>query len=210
MTKKNSFLFLLTFFGVLLTFAQKGSINGIIIDNDSNETVPFATIVLLNSNSLETVTGAISSDNGTFNIENIKYGTFNLQISFIGYQTVTIENIILNKSTQNTDVGRVLLKPQIESLNEMTINAKKRTATTKIDRKTYSVSDFETAKGGNAADVLNKLPSISVDPSGHVSVWDEYCAGKGSWHHRTDQCNSHQKTSVCYRQIITLLDHCFG
>ena len=170
MTKKISLIFILFFFGVRATFAQNGAINGIIIDSDSNETVPFTTIVLLNNSSSETVTGAISSDDGTFNIENIKYGSFNLQVSFIGYQTVTIENIILNESSPNTNIGNVLLKPQVESLNEMTINAKKRTATTKIDRKTYSVSDFETAKGGNAADVLNKLPSISVDPSGHVSV----------------------------------------
>jgi iron complex outermembrane receptor protein len=170
MIKKNALIFILFFFGTLLTFAQKGAIKGIIIDIDSNESVPFATIALLNGSSLETITGAISSDNGTFNIENLKYGTFNLEVSFIGYQTVTIENIILSKSAPNKDVGNILLKPQVESLNEMTINAKKRTATTKIDRKIYSISDFETAKGGNAADVLNKLPSISVDPSGRVSV----------------------------------------
>ena len=170
MTKKITLLFILSFFGVIVTFAQKGNIKGIILDPDSNETVPFATVVLLNSNSLETVTGAISSDDGTFSIENIAYGIFDLKISFIGYQTVTIENVILNKATPSKNVGQVLLKPQVESLDEMTISAKKKTATTKIDRKTYSVSDFETAKGGNAADVLNKLPSVSVDPSGHVSV----------------------------------------
>lgn len=170
MNKKSSLFCILFFFGVLITFAQKGTINGLIIDKDSNETVPFATVVLLNGNSSKTVTGAISSDDGTFNINNVKYGTYNLQVSFMGYKTVTIDNIKLNKTTPNANIGNVLLIPQAEALNEMTINAKKKTATTKIDRKTYSVGDFETAKGGNAADVLNKLPSITVDPSGHVSV----------------------------------------
>ncbi|NQU52742.1 MAG: TonB-dependent receptor [Bacteroidetes bacterium] len=41
---------------------------------------------------------------------------------------------------------------------------------TKIDRKVYSANDFETAQGGTAVDVLNKLPSVSVNPDGEVSV----------------------------------------
>jgi outer membrane receptor protein involved in Fe transport len=41
---------------------------------------------------------------------------------------------------------------------------------TKIDRRTYNASEFETAKGGTAVDLLNKLPSVSVGPDGAVSV----------------------------------------
>jgi outer membrane receptor for ferrienterochelin and colicin len=44
------------------------------------------------------------------------------------------------------------------------------TTSRKIDRQTYKASDFETAKGGTAVDVLNKLPSVSVSPEGSVSV----------------------------------------
>src|SRR5690606_18973631 len=44
------------------------------------------------------------------------------------------------------------------------------TVSRKIDRQTYRAGDFETAQGGTAVDVLNKLPSVSVDPDGTVSV----------------------------------------
>ncbi|TXG36741.1 TonB-dependent receptor [Seonamhaeicola maritimus] len=169
MNNKFSVLLLLFLF-TALAFAQKGSIQGTIVDSDSNDAIPFATIVVLKSNTTETVSGAISSDNGQFNVENMAYGSYTVQISFIGYQTNTIENIILTNSSPNANLGTVALKPQLESLDAVTVKAQTKTSTTKIDRKVYNASDFATAKGGNAADVLNKLPSITVDPSGNVSV----------------------------------------
>ncbi|OEK07764.1 hypothetical protein A8C32_14830 [Flavivirga aquatica] len=168
MNTKFSLLTLLFLFTTVV-FAQNGSISGTIFDNDSNEAVPFATIAVIDSSS-QTVKGAISTDEGKFNINNINYGTYSLQISFIGYQTITLNNITLSKTSPEVNMKTVMLKPQSESLNEVTIKAIKKTASTKIDRKTYSTTDFETAKGGNAADVLNKLPSVTVDPNGNVSV----------------------------------------
>ncbi|APY10588.1 hypothetical protein BWZ22_04755 [Seonamhaeicola sp. S2-3] len=167
---KNTISFLLLFILFsAFTFAQKGNIKGLIIDNNSKDPIPFATVVILNNNS-DTVSGAISSDDGTFNVSNIKFGTYSVQISFIGYETTTISNVTISKTSNEANIGSILLKPQLESLDAVTIKSQTKTATTKIDRKVYNASDFATAKGGNAADVLNKLPSITVDPSGDVSV----------------------------------------
>lgn len=168
MKNKISFFYILLLF-TTISFAQKGSIKGLIIDSDSNESIPFATIVIQKTYS-ETVSGAISSDNGSFSLNNIPFGTYNVQVSFMGYKTKTVKNITLTKTTPVANVGSVLLDPQLESLDAVTVKSQVKTATTKIDRKVYNASDFATAKGGNAADILNKLPSISVDPTGNVSV----------------------------------------
>ncbi|MEP1490486.1 MAG: TonB-dependent receptor [Algibacter sp.] len=170
MTTKLLVLMVFTFLGIVNTFAQKGSISGVVIDNDSKETVPFATVAILDSESSETITGTISADNGTFNIENLGFGNYSLQVSFIGYQTITLKNITLTKVIPDVVFGNIMLQPQLESLNTVTVKAQTKTVSSKIDRKVYSASDFATAKGGNAADVLNKLPSISVDPNGDISV----------------------------------------
>ena len=170
MTKKLLVLMVFTFLGIANSFAQKGSISGVVVDNDSKETVPFATVVILDSESSKTITGAISVDNGTFNIDNLAYGNYNVQVSFIGYQTITIKNLTLTKVAPNVIVENIKLQPQLESLNAITVKAQTKTVSSKIDRKVYSASDFATAKGGNAADVLNKLPSISEDPNGDISV----------------------------------------
>ncbi|WP_372937220.1 TonB-dependent receptor domain-containing protein [Seonamhaeicola sp.] len=168
MKKAILFVLLSTLFSAF-TFAQKGTIKGLIIDNESKAPIPFATVVILNNDS-NTVSGAISSDDGTFSVNNIKSGTYSVQISFIGYETTTISNITISKTHNEVNIGSILLKPQLESLDAVTIKSQTKTATTKIDRKVYNASDFATAKGGNAADVLNKLPSITVDPNGDVSV----------------------------------------
>ncbi|TYA69968.1 TonB-dependent receptor [Seonamhaeicola marinus] len=152
-----------------ITFAQRGSITGKIVDSATNDAIPFATVVILND-SEETVSGAISSEDGSFAIGNLKFGAYSVKVSFIGYQTVTEANVIVSKTASNVNVGSILIQPQLESLDAVTVKAQTKTATTKIDRKVYNASDFETAKGGNAADVLNKLPSITVDPTGNVSV----------------------------------------
>lgn len=169
MTKNFVSFFIISLIGLGFAFAQKGDISGSIIDEDSNEPVPFATVAVLDESS-QIVKGVISSDDGTFEIENIKLGTYRIQVSFIGYQTITLNDVVLTKTAPDANVGVVVLKPQLESLNEVTVKAVKKTSTTGIDRKTYSTGDFETAKGGNATDVLNRLPSVSVDPSGNVSV----------------------------------------
>ncbi|MCK4748243.1 MAG: TonB-dependent receptor plug domain-containing protein, partial [Bacteroidales bacterium] len=58
----------------------------------------------------------------------------------------------------------------IHALDEVEVRAMAKTVRTSIDRKTYRTDDFETARGGTAVDVLNKLPSVSVSPDGIVSV----------------------------------------
>ncbi len=170
MTKKLLTLFVFALFGIVNTFAQKGSISGVVKDKDSNETVPFATVAILDAESSKTITGAISADNGAFKIKNLGFGNYNVEISFIGYQTITVKNITLTKVAPDFLIGNIMLKPQLESLNTVTVKAKTKTVSSKIDRKVYNASDFATAKGGNAADVLNKLPSISLDTDGGISV----------------------------------------
>lgn len=169
MKHKFSVIFFLLFTSAI--FAQKGSIKGIVLDSETNAAIPFATVVVLdNAVDSSLVYGAISSENGHFEVTNLPYGHYNMQISFIGFQTIKIDDLTVSKENPLVQVGTILIKPQLESLDAVTVKAQTKTASTKIDRKVYIASDFETAKGGNAADVLNKLPSITVDPNGNVSV----------------------------------------
>lgn len=48
--------------------------------------------------------------------------------------------------------------------------AASRTSVNKADRRTYNVADFETARGGTAADILSKLPSVNVDGEQEITV----------------------------------------
>lgn len=80
-----------------ITYAQTGTIAGIITDKEfNNEPLPFATIAIEGTNN-----GTTSDLDGLFNLENLPVGNYNLIISFVGYESVEINDVevISNKVT---------------------------------------------------------------------------------------------------------------
>lgn len=152
-----------------LSFGQRGSISGEIVDQGINEFIPYANVSLFNSDFTKTVAGSVSDDQGQFELSKIPYGNYRLVVSFIGYESDTISTIQINES--NTDIKlQVSMAPSIVNLSEVEIQGTASSVVTKLDRRTYNANEFETAKGGTAVDLLNKLPSVSVGPDGAVSV----------------------------------------
>ena len=169
MNKKSITLIVFALVFVSAAFAQKGSINGVISDKGSGEKIPFASVAVLKNNQA-TSYGAISDDEGAFKLDNLAWGDYSVVVSFIGYATDTIDNITISKENASVNLGVIELAVSSVALEGVEVTAMQQTVSTKIDRKTYSVSDFETAKGGTAVDVLDKLPAVSVNGEGTVSV----------------------------------------
>jgi len=98
----KTFLKLFLFFFTALTFAQQnGSIVGKLTDTDyNNEPLPFANVFIKG-----TTIGVTSDMDGLYAIENVKPGTYTVVFSYVGYETVEIENVTVtaNKVT-NVDV----------------------------------------------------------------------------------------------------------
>mgnify|MGYP006077977707 CR=1 FL=1 len=170
MIKKKILMFIVLLATVNIINAQKdGVIKGTLTDEETSETIPFATISLL-KNDVLTSKGIASDFDGNFIIEDLENGSYSIKISFIGYKTNTIKGLIISKEESLIDLGTIQIPQESEALDEVEVKGATRTVVSRIDRKTYKVSEFETAKGGTASDVLNKLPSVSVNPNGQVSV----------------------------------------
>jgi hypothetical protein len=159
---------LMTFFTVLM-YGQKGNITGVVIDKTTRERIPFANIAVYDTNA-GLVTGSASNDNGKFKVSGLKPGQYRLIVSFIGYSVDTLRSITINDNKPHVHLGHIYLTPAHVEIKSVDVRAARRATVKKIDRQVYQVKDFETATGGTAVDVLNKLPSISVDPDGTVSV----------------------------------------
>ena len=165
---KRSLLTLSIFIlGMNVLSAQSGTIKGKIIDKESNESVPFATVLL---KSADKTVGTSTSEKGKFDFEKLTPGNYTIIVSYIGFNATTIERVEIKDENDNVNIGKVYLSVNTEALSEVAITGVNKTQVSKIDRKTYSAKDFETAKGGSAADVLGKLPSVNVGPDGNVSV----------------------------------------
>ncbi|MFO7924859.1 MAG: TonB-dependent receptor [Bacteroidales bacterium] len=168
--RKPAIIFILAFLLSPAIFPQQGNIEGIVSDKVTEERIPFATISIYAAGANEPVTGDVSDREGNFNIGDLQYGSYRLVISFIGYKSKEISKVSVNQESPSVNLGMVTLNQVTTDLEEVEVTAMARTSSSRIDRTTYRASDFETARGGTASDVLNRLPSVSVDPDGIVSV----------------------------------------
>jgi len=156
--------------GISNVSAQKGSITGVVSDRATNDKIPFANILLILENDTASVYGTVSDKDGSFYMDNLPFGKYDAVISFIGYESDTIKNFHVDKQNQQVNIGEIQLSALSVTLDEVVVKDWAKTVITHLDRVTYRTTDFQTTKGGNAADVLIKLPSVSIDPDGVISV----------------------------------------
>ena len=144
---------------------QKFTVSGTILDDETKQPLEYATIILTPTNGKE-ITGGITDKNGKFEIDVTK-GAYDISIEFISFKTKTFKNRNIQK---NTNLGIIYLEINAESLNEVEIIAEKSTVEIRLDKKIYNVGKDMTVKGGTASDVLDNVPSVSVDVEGNVSL----------------------------------------
>lgn len=161
-------LFILISFKAFATNAtpfEKVSIFGKVIDNDTKQPLEYATIIVKSLQG-KIITGGITDNKGTFNIDVAK-GTYTISVEFISFHTKTFFNKVINGTT---DLGVITLKINAEALDEIEIIAEKSTVEIRLDKKIYNVGKDMTVKGGTASDVLDNVPSVTVDVEGNVSL----------------------------------------
>ena len=148
---------------------RTGSISGKIIDASLNQPLPYVNVIIKNEAN-ETLTGGISLDDGTFRITKIPEGRVTITIQYIGFKTVT-KSINVGESTYDINLGDILLEEELASLDEVTVIAEVSTIQQKVDRKVITVGKDLTTSGPTASDIMNNIPSVSVNPqTGDISL----------------------------------------
>ncbi|MBI9041381.1 TonB-dependent receptor [Lutibacter sp.] len=147
------------------TAIQQYSVSGIVLDAETKQELEYATIILTPLNG-KAITGGITDQNGKFEIQ-VSKGSYDISIEFISFKTKTFKN---REIKQDLNLGTILLEINAESLNEVEIIAEKSTVEIRLDKKIYNVGKDMTVKGGTASDVLDNVPSVSVDVEGNVSL----------------------------------------
>ena len=143
------------------TVEKLGKITGTVIDKNLNEPIPYVTVAV-QTLSGDIITGGVTDDNGKFNISDIPEGKSRVSIQYIGYKTYTAE-IDISRKNRNVDLGDIFLEEDVEALGEVTVTAERTTIQQKLDRKVITVGKDLTTSGPTAADIMNNLPSVSVD-----------------------------------------------
>ena len=115
-----------------------GIVTGVVIDQTTKSPLPFATIILKDSNDTY-ISGVITDDKGNFELENIAVGKYLLEIQFIGYQTYT-QAIEISSEHTHLDLGTIAIQDIGQSLDEITIKADKPLYVQKVDRMVINVA----------------------------------------------------------------------
>lgn len=168
MTKK----FLLLLVGVLAPFAAlmaQGSVRGKIVDKATSEPIEFVNVVVTPKGSDSMAGGAITDVDGVFRIEGLKFGSYVLTISYIGYQNATRE-FTLSASAKNANYRQIALEEDAQTLGEVEVTGIRSQMKFEIDKKVFNVDQAIAATGGSASDILQNIPSVEVDTEGTVSL----------------------------------------
>ena len=148
---------------------NQGRITGKVLDINSSIPVEYANIIVFNTYDSTQVTGGITNKEGVFNLNKIPYGKYYLNVQFIGYEKKEIEDVLVN-SHNTVDLGNIFIRVKEINLDNVIVEGERNPVSFQIDRKVIDVSKMPTSISGNAADVLENVPSVSVDIDGNVSL----------------------------------------
>ena len=149
--------------------AERGKVFGKVFDFDSRHAIEYANIVVLSPNDSSLINGTITDINGDFTLQDLNFGKYILEIRFIGYQTKSFD---LEISSQNKalDVGDIYIQPNVLELKDVIVQGQRSPVSYQIDKKVIDVDKIQTVISGNAADVLQNVPSVTIDIEGNVSL----------------------------------------
>ena len=145
-------------------------LKGQILDNETGHAVEYVTIAVINKKTKKLVTGTITDSEGRFAIKNIKEGNYYLEISFMGYKKKTIDNIEINDGNPVINLGSIKLERAEDLIEELEVFAEKGAVDYQIDKKVVNVSKQYTTVAGTAIDILENVPSVTVDVEGNLSL----------------------------------------
>jgi outer membrane receptor protein involved in Fe transport len=175
---KKKILFSITFsiFTFLLiageveSILKPGTIKGVVYDSNTREPLEFATISIKKAEDGALVIGAITDINGFFRLNDVEKGNYFIEIGYLGYNEKVIADVILDDEQESMNIGEIEMSPSDELLDEVVVVADRPTMSYQIDKKVINVSQLHTSASGTAVDILENVPSVTVDIDGAVSL----------------------------------------
>ncbi len=146
----------------LVSVGQTAIIKGKVVDNTSNEAIPFASVAI------EGTSIGVSTDfDGNFLMENIEPGTYNISVSYVGY----LKKIIFEyeATTVNPKYLEIRLEASTEQLETVEIKASpfNKTEESPVSMQTINQTEIQRNPGGNRdiSKVIQSLPGVATSIS---------------------------------------------
>ncbi len=149
---------------------RPGTVTGRVVDAESGSPLQYANVVLYETASKTQIAGAMTDKDGLFRLAGIKPGVFDVEVTFMGYYPAKINTLRMDASGQGKGLGRIALERAVLVVDGVEVTSDKPGVEFKIDKKVINVAQHYTATSGTAVDVLQNVPSVTVDIEGNVSL----------------------------------------
>ena len=157
-----SFLFI-----SLFSFSQNSvTVKGKLVDKDSGAPLEFATISVLSDDPNVSPQGGVTDLEGNY-LFTVTPGTYTVKWDYITFKSILRSGQDL---TADKDYGTIAMELDKAQLDAVVVVAEKTTVDIRLDKKIYNIGQDLTVSGGSASDVLDNVPSVSVDVEGNVAL----------------------------------------
>ncbi len=160
-------IYALTLLLPALIFGQDVIVKGTVFEKTNQNPIELASITLFDSETNVIIQETTSDAKGDFEVK-IKPGKYHLHINFFDFEPAILNQIQI---LEDKNIGKVfLIAKETKVLDEVKIVAEKSSIETRLDKKIFNVGKDLISKGGSANDILNNVPSVSVNALGAVSL----------------------------------------
>ncbi len=143
-------------------FAQQAALKGRVIEAVSNEPMPFVNVIVSG-----TSIGAVTDDDGNFQLKGLKPGFMRVQASFIGYHSALSPEIeISNAKVAFVEISMEKRDAEIEEVT-VSVSPFRKTEESPVSLKTIGIAEIEKSPGANRdiSKVIQSYAGVLSSPS---------------------------------------------
>ncbi|PSR14121.1 MAG: TonB-dependent receptor [Bacteroidetes bacterium] len=147
-----------------------GGLLGMVLDQQTEEPILLANVLIFRAGTRDLLGGTTTNERGFFVVKDLPYATYDLEVSYLGYEDWHRETVILSENERIQRLGRVFLTSGTADLAEIEVTAERAAVEFGLDRRVFNVEKDIASSGGTAEDLLRNIPSVTVDLDGNISL----------------------------------------
>lgn len=142
---------------------------GSVADSATQAPLAFASVTFLKKSDSSFVEGTITDENGQYVLD-ITLGMYLMKVDYMGYTTLYLEGPKPEKGKMEYIIPAINMSADAQMLQEAVVEAEASNVTLTLEKKSFNVGEDMAAVGGSASDVLENIPSVTVDDDGTVAL----------------------------------------
>lgn len=147
-----------------------GIIIGTIMDGDNSKAVAGATVAISRLGDSIFTRTAITVKDGSFSFEQLPFGYYRLQVSFIGYNNLKVDSIYLRAERFDFDLNEIKLRKKTTDLEEVIVYQEKPLIENKDGKIIFNAGESALSAGSSTTELLKQAPLVNVDNDGKVQL----------------------------------------